>query len=62
MTIQMTQRRNGHCSISNAPIVRLVTSIFEQAAKAKASDIHVEPGENSVRVRMRVDGQLVELR
>ncbi len=46
-------------SISNAPIVRLVTSIFEQAAKAKASDIHVEPGENSVRVRMRVDGQLV---
>ena len=47
-------------NISNAPIVRLVTSIFEQAAKAKASDIHVEPSESGVRVRMRVDGQLVD--
>ncbi len=47
--------------ISNAPIVRLVSSIFEQAAKAKASDIHVEPGENEVRVRVRIDGQLITL-
>lgn len=46
-------------NIANAPIVRLVNSIFEQAAKAKASDIHVEPGEREVRVRMRIDGQLV---
>jgi len=46
-------------NISNAPIVRLVTSIFEQAVKAKASDIHVEPEETNVRVRMRVDGQLI---
>lgn len=45
--------------ISNAPIVRLVNSMFEQAAKAKASDIHVEPGEKDVRVRMRIDGQLI---
>ncbi len=46
-------------SVANAPIVRLVNSIFEQAAEAKASDIHVEPGENDVRVRMRIDGQLL---
>lgn len=45
--------------ISNAPIVRLVSSLFEQAAKAKASDIHVEPTEKDVRVRMRIDGQLL---
>ncbi len=45
--------------ISNAPIVRLVNSMFEQAAKAKASDIHVEPSEKDVRVRMRIDGQLI---
>ena len=45
--------------ISNAPIVRLVNSMFEQAAKAKSSDIHVEPGEKDVRVRMRIDGQLI---
>ncbi len=47
--------------ISNAPIVRLVNSIFEQAVKAKASDIHVEPSEVNVRVRMRIDGQLVTI-
>jgi type IV pilus assembly protein PilB len=47
--------------ISNAPIVRLVTSIFEQAVKAKASDIHVEPSESNVRVRMRIDGQLLQI-
>lgn len=45
--------------VSNAPIVRLVHSMFEQAAKAKASDIHVEPTEKDVRVRMRIDGQLI---
>lgn len=48
-------------NISNAPIVRLVTSIFEQAVKAKASDIHVEPEEHNVRVRMRIDGQLINM-
>ena len=48
-------------NISNAPIVRLVNSIFEQAVKARASDIHIEPAENNVRVRMRIDGQLVSV-
>jgi type IV pilus assembly protein PilB len=50
---------DGNTDISNAPIVRLVNSLFEQAVKAKASDIHIEPGENNVRVRMRIDGQLI---
>ena len=48
-------------NINNAPIVRLVSSIFEQAAKARASDIHVEPSETDVRVRVRIDGQLIML-
>ena len=48
-------------NVSNAPIVRLVNSIFEQAAKSKASDIHVEPTEKNVRVRMRIDGQLLSM-
>jgi type IV pilus assembly protein PilB len=52
---------DSSAKISNAPIVRLVASIFEQAAKARASDVHVEPGEIDVRVRMRIDGQLVTL-
>ncbi len=44
--------------VNSAPIVRLVNTILEQAANARASDIHVEPGEGGVRVRFRVDGVL----
>lgn len=46
--------------IDNAPIVRLVNSIIQQAIKFDASDIHIEPMENATRVRMRVDGVLHE--
>lgn len=44
--------------IDNAPVVRLVNSIIQQAAKLGASDIHIEPLEQVTRVRMRVDGVL----
>ena len=46
--------------VNNAPIVRLVNSMVEQAMRIKASDIHVEPNEHDVRVRMRVDGKLIQ--
>ncbi len=39
-----------------APIVKLVNGVFVNAIKAGASDIHLEPYENSLRVRYRVDG------
>jgi type IV pilus assembly protein PilB len=39
-----------------APIVKLVNGIFVNAIKSEASDIHVEPYENSLRVRYRIDG------
>jgi type IV pilus assembly protein PilB len=42
----------------DAPIVRLVSSIFKQALDARASDIHVEPGHGRMRIRFRVDGML----
>ena len=42
----------------DAPIVRLVTRMFQDALKERASDIHVEPGHGRVRVRLRVDGML----
>lgn len=42
-------------------MVRLVNSIIIQAAKMKASDIHIEPFEKTVRVRFRVDGDLKEI-
>lgn len=47
--------------INNAPVVKLLNSIFEQAVKLKASDIHIEPFEKTLRVRYRVDGDLIEM-
>jgi type IV pilus assembly protein PilB len=43
-----------------APIIRLVTMIITEAANMRASDIHIEPMSNRVRVRYRVDGVCVE--
>jgi type IV pilus assembly protein PilB len=43
-----------------APIVRLVHLIISEAVQLRASDIHVEPFEDRVRVRYRIDGILVE--
>ena len=47
--------------INNAPVVRLVSSIVKQAVKLRASDIHIEPFEEYVRVRFRIDGDLQEI-
>ncbi|NLZ63352.1 MAG: type II/IV secretion system protein [Lentisphaerae bacterium] len=41
-----------------APIVRLVNDIFTRAQESGASDIHIEPGEDEVAVRFRIDGLL----
>jgi type IV pilus assembly protein PilB len=43
-----------------APIVRIVDLILREALKKRASDIHIEPFENTVRVRYRIDGALYE--
>jgi len=43
---------------NDAPIVRLLNAILVEALKEKASDIHIEPYENEVRVRFRLDGIL----
>ncbi len=43
-----------------APVVQLVSRIVGQALRDRASDIHVEPLDTHVRVRYRIDGQLVE--
>lgn len=46
--------------IGNAPVVRVVSSMIQQAVKIGASDIHIEPMESGTRVRMRLDGVLQE--
>jgi len=45
---------------SEAPIVRLVNSLFLRAYEARASDIHIEPAEGKLRVRFRIDGVMRE--
>lgn len=47
-------------SQSDAPVVRLIQTVFEGAVKANASDIHIEPDEDVLRIRRRVDGVLHE--
>lgn len=44
--------------IKNAPAVKLVDSIIQNAVRSKASDIHIEPFEHRVAVRYRIDGAL----
>ena len=45
---------------SDATVVKLLHSIFEDAVQVRASDIHIEPDENILRIRQRVDGVLQE--
>jgi general secretion pathway protein E len=44
-----------------APIIRLVNAILNQAVKARASDIHIEPFDRHIAVRFRIDGVLSEI-
>jgi len=45
----------------DAPIIRLINALLTEAIKVNASDIHLEPFENQMRVRFRVDGMLREI-
>ena len=45
----------------DAPVIRLVNVIIEEALKRRASDIHIEPLENKFRIRYRIDGVLHEI-
>ena len=41
-----------------APVVKLLQSVFEDAVQVNASDVHIEPQENKVQIRFRIDGAL----
>jgi len=45
----------------DAPIIRLINALLSEAIKVNASDVHVEPFENRLRIRFRVDGMLREI-
>lgn len=44
-----------------APVIRFVNSLFVQAVRERASDIHIEPGEKEIVVRFRIDGVLKQV-
>jgi MSHA biogenesis protein MshE len=44
----------------DAPVLKLLQTMFHDAIQARASDIHIEPGEDKLRIRLRVDGVLQE--
>jgi type II secretory ATPase GspE/PulE/Tfp pilus assembly ATPase PilB-like protein len=46
---------------SDAPVIKLVSGILVDAFKMRASDIHIEPLETSLRIRNRLDGKLIEV-
>ena len=48
-------------AINSAPVVKLVNSMIEYAIRAKSSDIHIEPLEDRIRVRIRIDGVMQEV-
>lgn len=54
-TVTAEDFRNAE-DLSTSPIVQLVNSMIEQAARMRASDIHIEALQDSVRVRYRIDG------
>jgi MSHA biogenesis protein MshE len=46
--------------VTDAPVVKMLQSLFEDAVQISASDIHIEPDERQLRIRQRVDGLLQE--
>jgi type IV pilus assembly protein PilB len=58
-TTKVSDMNNGSMDLAqDAPVTRAVNTIMEYAAKARASDVHIEPREKSVKVRYRIDGVL----
>ena len=51
----------GDDAVNSAPTIRLVNSIIERAITERASDIHLEPHETELRVRMRIDGMMRDI-
>ena len=67
VSVEGTRKRPGTADAEpdlmsdDAPVVQLVDRILTQAIRDRASDVHIEPGDGSVRVRFRVDGALKEV-
>src|ERR1700730_2143009 len=51
---------NSDLEESDAPVVKLVNLVIQEAVSLRASDIHIEPFADRIRIRYRIDGMLVE--
>ena len=49
---------SSDAALKDAPVVKLLQTLFEDAAQVRASDIHIEPQERNLHVRFRIDGLL----
>ncbi|MDR1032463.1 MAG: Flp pilus assembly complex ATPase component TadA [Candidatus Nomurabacteria bacterium] len=58
---QIQENRDVKTIVQDSPISKALTAILEYAVRAKASDIHVEPLERSLKIRARIDGVLREV-
>ena len=52
---------DSEVAATKAPVIRFVDLLLSQAVKSRASDIHIEPQEHSMTIRMRIDGVLREM-
>jgi len=52
---------SSEVAASKAPVIRFVDLLLSQAVKSRASDIHIEPQEHSMSIRMRIDGALRDM-
>ncbi len=58
--LMQAELENSDERIDNAPVVKLVNTLVENAYRKTASDIHIEPFKTKTRIRFRIDGELVE--
>lgn len=57
---KVVELESGSARAEDAPVIRIVAATLREALESKASDIHIEPQEHSLRIRFRIDGDLVE--
>lgn len=56
-----TDKKNVRSIVQDSPISKALSTILDYAARARASDIHIEPLEDALRIRCRIDGVLREI-
>ncbi len=59
--VEETDDEANQAQIDDAPVVKLINGVLTDAVRRGASDIHIEPFEQEMRIRYRIDGALVEI-